>query len=92
MKLIAKVNVKYGPGDGKIAAPGEPFEMDGETAKALMASGSAATPADYEREQRASQPAEDRIAELEAENASLKEQLAAATAKPDGKPAKPEKP
>jgi hypothetical protein len=85
MKLIAKVNVKHGKA-GETAAPGEPFEVADDVAKDLIGAGAAATPKDYEREQRASRSAEDRIAELEqelatakGENEQLKADLEAAT-------------
>jgi hypothetical protein len=95
MKLIARVNVKHGQrkgNDGNVtvleAAPGEEFNTDAETAKTLIASGSAASPEDYERQTRADKPAEERIAELEAEketlsqeNADLKAALEKATKK-----------
>jgi hypothetical protein len=95
MKLIARVNVKHGQRrekDGNVsileAAPGEAFDTDTETAKTLIAGGSAATPEDYERLASASKSAEERIAELEAEketlsqeNADLKAALEKATKK-----------
>ena len=75
MKLIAKVNVKHGK-DGRTAAPGDLFDVDTAMAELLIASRSAATPEDYEREVRANKSAEERIAELEAEKADLEAQLA----------------
>lgn len=85
MKLIAKVNVKHGGQKDKngtmqpsTAAPGEAFDTDDDTAQTLIASGSAATPEDYERAERASRTAEERIAELEAEKAQLEADLATA--------------
>ena len=76
MKLIAKVNVKHGD-KGETAAPGEAFTVEDEdAAKALIARGSAATPADFEREQRANVTAEERIAELEVELEKTRTELA----------------
>jgi hypothetical protein len=79
VKLIAIVTVKHSvtkDKDGVLtpnqAAPGEAFEIDDQAAEALIAAGSAATPEDYERASRANRSSEERIAELEAENARLR--------------------
>jgi hypothetical protein len=71
VKLIAKVSVKYGS-FGEIAAPGQAFEVDEATAAILVENRSAATPADYEREQALDPDGAKRIAELEEENRRLR--------------------
>lgn len=79
MKLTAISAVKYGK-EGETAQPGETFEVDAETGKTLIEGGSAATPADYARAKAASRPDRERIAELEASNATLTEELEKARA------------
>lgn len=96
MKLIAITHCKYGQTkdkDGGVkvleAQPGEAFEADADTAQTLIDAGGAATPEDYERAKAAAKSPDERLAELEADNARLREEnekLAAA-----GKPAGREK-
>lgn len=76
MKLIAITAVKYGKG-GETAQPGEALDVDTDTAKALIGAGAAATPQDYERARTAAKAPEQRVAELEAENAELRAETAA---------------
>jgi hypothetical protein len=85
VKLVAIVKVNHGQkkdprGTVEVvsADPGESFDIDPDTAKILIANGSAATPEDYERAKAATKPAGERMAELEAENAQLREDLAKA--------------
>lgn len=73
MKLIAITAVKFGPGEGKLVEAGNEFDCDGATGKALLESGGAATPEDYERAKAAAMSDRDRLAALETQNAELAE-------------------
>jgi hypothetical protein len=97
VKLIAITHCKYDEVDkaGKItqreAQPGEAFDVaDKKAAEGLIAAGGAATPEDYERAKAASKTTDERVAELEAENAKLREQIAKSAPTPPETPKTPD--